>query len=274
MNGERICVNTETVVFFYVREKTVGRKYPWQKIEFSIDKIKWGERKLVAAGIPEYDYNKKSWRKDVIRKKITTELIPLLQLEHFETTNFMMDKSLYDWELGKVFEEIFPFELISLPDKKSMAKTTPEDIVETLVPDRGGYDALIVVDKIEDIDEIIYPDLPELVVNHCDKVNYLAVVTDNPEKYVEVFEEINEEYGLAGMTFDSLEQVKPSSKYKVLVIDAGLSDKHQWRYLPPCCTFLDLISDTERQRILETRRKDIRYISFYKQISKKIRQKI
>lgn len=267
-------MNTETVVFFYVREKTVGRKYPWQKVEFKIDKIKWGERRLVAAGIPEYDYNKKSWRRDVIKKKITTELISMLQLERFESTNFLIHKSLYDWELGRVFEEIFPLELIILPDKKSVAKITPEDIVETLISACGVYDALIVVDKTEDIDEIIYPDLQELVVNHCDKVNYLAVVTDNPEKYVEVFEEINEEYGLTGMTVDSLEQVKPPSKYKVLVIDAGLSDKHQWRYLPPCCTYLDLISDTERQRILEARRKDIRYISFYKQISKKIRQKI
>lgn len=267
-------MNTDTVVFFYVMEKTIGRKYPWQKVEFETDRIKWGERRLVAAGIPEYDYNRKNWRKEVIRKKIITELIPILKLDRVESTNFLIHKDLRNSGLGGIFEEIFPLELIVLPDKNSMAKVTPEDIVETLMEDCGSFDGLIIADKTEELEERVCIDLPELAVRHCDKVNYLAVVTDNPEKYVEVFEEINEEYGLNGMTFESMEQVKPSAKYKLLVVDGGTEHRQIWRYLPAGCTYLDLISSTERQRILEARRKDIRYISFYKQITKKIHQKI
>lgn len=266
-------MNTETVVFFYIQEKTLGRKYPWQKVEFDIKRMKWGERRLIAAGIPEYDYNKKMWREELIRKKIVRDLIPMLQIEHFETTNFFINKALYDRKIRNVFEETFPLELIELPEKNSMAKKTPEDIVEALVSELCSYDALVIVDKTGDIDDTIYSELPEFVANHCNRINYLAIITDNQEKYVEVLEEINEEYGLTGMTYDNLKQVKPSSKCKTLVIDAGTESKHIWRYLPPCCTYLDLISSTERQKILEARRKDIHYISFYKQISKMIRQK-
>ena len=271
---ERICVNTDTVVFFYVLEKAIGRKYPWQKVEFKTDRIKWGERKVEAAGIPEYDYNRKNWRREVIRKKIVTGLIPELNFEKVESTNFLVHKDLYNRELGRVIEEIFPLELIEMPDKNNMAKVTPEDIAETLMEDCGSFDGLIIADKTEELEERICIDLPEMAVRHCDKVNYLAVVTDNPEKYVEVFEEMSEEYGLNGMTFESMEQVKPSAKYKILVVDGGTEHKQLWRHLPAGCTYLDLISSTERQRILEARRKDIRYISFYKQVTKKIHQKI
>lgn len=271
---ERNCVNTDTVVFFYVVKKAIGRKYPWQKVEFKTERIKWGERRLVAAGIPEYDYNRKNWRGEVIRKKIITEFIPILKLDRVENTNFLVHKDLISNEWGRMFEEIFPLELIELPDKNNMAKVTPEDIVETLMADCVGFDGLIIADKTEELEEKVCIDLPELTVRHCNKVNYLAVVTDNPEKYVEVFDEINEEYGLNGMTFESMEQVKPSAKYKILVVDGGTEYKQIWRYLPAECTYLDLLSSTERQRLLEARRKDIRYISFYKQVTKKIHQKI
>ena len=267
-------MNTETVVFFYVLEKTIARKYPWQKVEFKIDRITWGERKLVAAGIPEYDYNRKNWRRDVIKKKISTELVEVLEIERYGTTNFMIHKSLFYTELGRIIESIFPLELITLSDKTVMAKVTPEDVVETFISESSDFDALIVMDSAEEVNDVIYPDLPELVASHSNNVNYLAVVTDNPEKYVEVFEELNEEYGLTGMTYESLEQVKPSPKYKVLVIDGSMGDKYTWRYLPPCCTYIDLISSSERQRIMEVRRKDVRYISFYRQVYKRIRPKI
>jgi len=273
-NEERNCVNTETVVFFYVLEKTMARRYPWQKVEFKIDRIKWGERKLVAAGIPEYDYNRKNWRKEVIRKKITTELVEALGIERYGTTNFMIHKSLFDTELGRIIESVFPLELISLSDKSIMAKVTPEDVVKTFIGDSGVFDALIVADNIEEVNDVVYHELPELVAAHCNGVNYLGVITDNPENYVEVFEELNEEYGLTGITFGTMEQVKLSPKYKVLVIDGSVGDKHTWRYLPPCCTYIDLISSSERQRTIEARRKDVRYISFYRQVSKKIHQKI
>ncbi len=267
-------MNTETVVFFYVLKKAIGRKYPWRKIEFKMERIKWGERRLVAAGIPEYDYNGKNWRKEVLRKKIISELIPMLKLDRFETTNFLIHKDLYNSELGRTFEENFPLELIELSDKNNMAKVTPEDIVETLMEACGSFDGLIIADKTEELPERICIDLQELIVRHCEKVNFLAVVTDNPEKYVEVFEEVNEEYGLTGMTFDDMGQVKPSAKYKLLVVDGGTEHRQMWRYLPAGCTYLDLISSAERQKVLEARRKDIHYISFYKQITKKIHQKI
>lgn len=267
-------MNTDTVVFFYLCRKKVGRSYPWQRTEFVINRIKWGERTVVAAGIPEYDYRRKAWRKAVIKKKILKELIPLIRLECIETTSFMMHQSIFDWEHAGMLEQIFPFEQIDFSDKRSLAAITPEDIVETLIPEYCYYDALIVIDMAADCDDIIYPNLPQLVGACCNNVNYLAIITENEEKYAQVFEEINEEYGLNGMIFDRIERVNVSSKYKVLVIDAGAYDKKIWRCLPEGCTYLDLISSVKRHRIIESRRKDICYISFYRQILNMVREKI
>lgn len=267
-------MNTDTVVFFYLCRKKAGRAYPWQRTEFVINRIKWGERKVVAAGIPEYDYRRKPWRKAVIKKKILNELIPLINLERIETTSFMIHHSIFDWEHVGILEQIFPLETVSFSDKRSLAAITPEDIVETLILECCRYDALIVIDMAADCDDIIYPNLPLLVAAYCNNVNYLAIITENEEKYADVFEEINDEYGLNGMIFDRIERLNISSKYKVLVIDAGADDKRVWRCLPEGCTYLDLISSARRHRIMESRRKDVCYISFYRQILNMVREEI
>lgn len=56
-------MTTETVVFFYTQKKTAARKYPWQKVQFALTEETWYDRTLVGAGIPEYDYGTKRWKK-------------------------------------------------------------------------------------------------------------------------------------------------------------------------------------------------------------------
>lgn len=291
-HGEGSLVSTETVVFFYVQEKSVGRKYPWEKVEFEVLESKWCGRRLVAAGIPEYDFNKRIWKKEALRKKIRTELIPKLEIDFWETTCFFYHKSLVQTEIGRLLEELFPLELILVQGKNGIARSTPEDVIETLLQEYCRYDALIVMDGTAQMDGMTHAaeykealvewqdsvtrqiDLPELMRKHCDRVNYLVVVTADAERYVEVFEEMDEEYGLTGVFLSSIANLKLPTKHQVLVVDAGIAGKHTWRDLPPCCTYLDLVSDTERQRIMEARRKDVHYVSFYRQLEKKLRQKM
>lgn len=270
-----------------MQEKVIGRKYPWKVVEFSVHKSEWCGRKIVAAGIPEYDFNKRSWKKEVLCKKIKTELLPKLEIEFWEKTCFLYHKSLKETQIGRILEEIFPMELIAIPGKRGIAQVTPEDIVVSLMEEYCKYDALIVLDGTTDADALLQEDgeewqesirrqleLPEFISRYCNEVNYLAVVTTDPERYVEVFEEVNEEYGLTGIFLSALEKANPPAKYQTLVVGAGIHAKRIWRELPPCCTYLDLISNTEHQRIIEARRKDVRYISFYRQIEKKLKQKI
>ncbi len=262
-------MRTETVVFFYVQEKEAGRRFPWQKTEFKIQETTWCERRVVAAGIPEYDFQKKSWKMSTLHKKMQVELWQALALENWEKTAFLFHKSLAEKGYLNVLEEVFPLECIPLPGKGGLVRPTPEDIVETLVSEYCRYDALIVMDG--EIEE--QPDLPEFIRKHCERVNYLAVVTRNEEQYQEVFEEMQEEYGLTGITVPDIRQLKPSPRYQVLVVDAGLERKHIWRYLPSGCSYVSLFSGAERQRMVEERRKDVRCLSFYRQIEKKLRQR-
>lgn len=262
-------MRTETVVFFYVQKKAQGRRYPWQKTEFSMRETEWCERRVVFAGIPEYDWQKKSWRLPVLCKKIHEELLPSLSLKSWEKTAFLCQKSLVDKACLEALEQTFPLEMIRLPGKGGLAGGTPEDIVEVLINEYCRYDALIVIDG----EAGEYLDLQEFIREHCRKVNYLAVITREEKRYEEILMEVQEEYGLAGMTATGMEQLKPSPKYQVLVVDAGLERNHIWRYLPSGCCYVDLFSVAERQRLVEERRKDVRYLSFYRQIEKKLRQR-
>lgn len=280
-------MSTEAVVFFYVQEKAVGRKYPWQPVEFAVSKSEWCGRRLVAAGIPEYDFNKRIWKKEVFYKKIRTELLQKIEIEFWETTCFLYHKSMKETQIGRMLETIFPMELITIPGKKGIVQITPEDVVMSLLEEYCKYDALVILDGTADGEEPLHADakewqenvarrmdLTEFIRKNCNRVNYLAVVTTDIERYVEVFEEMSEEYGLTGIFLSELKQAKPPAKYQTLVLDAGINDKRTWRELPLCCIYLDLVSCTERQRIIEARRKDVRYISFYRQIEKKLKQKI
>lgn len=279
-------MSTETVVFFYVREKSAGRKFPWQKTEFAIGETMWCDRSVVAAGIPEYDYGKRNWTMSILRKKIKQELLPALAIENWEKTEFLCHKSIMEKNCFELLEEIFPMEYQKIPGKRGLARFTPEDILESLICEYCHYDALIVVDGTADQEAMektrgdaiaepsrAVPDLQEFIRTHCEKVNYLAVVTSEEEQYEELLEEMQEEYGLTGILVPAMEQLKPSPKYQVLVVDAGLGGNHAWRYLPSGCCYIDLFSLPDRQRLMVQRRKDVRYLSFYRQIDKKLRQR-
>lgn len=177
-------------------------------------------------------------------------------------------------ELLHALEQSFPLELLEDREQCGLGRNTPGDIRSVLIQKNCPYDALVFLDgttgtglgvNLPDIDEIT-----ELLRQSCERVNYLAVVTAKEEAYEEVFEQLNEEYGLAPITVSSLEKVKPPLQYQVLVADTGIMDKKAARFLPTGCTYLDLLSLEKRKRILESRRKDIRYVSFSGQVEKAV----
>ena len=118
-------MSTETVVFFYLMEKTIGRKYPWQRTDFCVKKAEWYGRTVLAAGIPEYDFTKRPWKREILGKKICSELVPGLEIDFWENTCFMNHKALQRTLIGELLEEIFPLEHVTVPGKKGMGKITP-----------------------------------------------------------------------------------------------------------------------------------------------------
>ena len=275
-------MRTETVVFFYLQEKAAARRYPWRKAEFSIYETEWCQRRLIAAAIPEYDFPGRHWGREKMKKKIQSSLLPKLAISSPETTVFLCHKSLGGKEkllekekesYREVLEEIFPLELLKTKEQPEVGRMTPEDVTETLLKEYCRFDALVILDDGQEESTMDF-DGERFISEHCAGVNFLAVVTGDSEKYAEVFEEVSEEYGLMGVTAPELDMLNIPPKFHVLVVDAGLKDRRTWRHLPSGCIYLDLLSVEKRQRLMEARRKDIRYLSFSRQIEKKLRPKL
>lgn len=274
-------MGTETIVFFYLQEKAAARQYPWRKAEFYVYETEWSQRKLLAAAIPEYDFPGKHWKREKLKKKIQSVLLPMLQISSWEKTVFLCHKSLSGKErlsdrekltYREVLEEIFPMEIVASEKQADSGRMTPKDVTETLLEEYCRFDALVIIDYDRD-DKTEEFDTERFISEHCRGVNYLAVVTPDSEKYVEVFEEVSEEYGLMGITVPELNMLNILPKFHVLVVDAGLETRKNLRCLPSGCTYLDLLSLEKRRKYVETRRKDIRYVSFARQVEKKLRQK-
>ncbi len=274
-------MGTETIVFFYLQEKAAARQYPWHKAEFYVYETEWNQRKLLAAAIPEYDFPGRHWRKDKLKKKIQSALLPALPIGSWEKTVFLCHKSLCGKEglsdrekvtYREILEEVFPMEIRTSDDQPDSGRMTPKDITETLLEEYCRFDALVLIDYDRD-DRSEEFDTERFISEHCRGVNYLAVVTADPEKYVEVFEEVSEEYGLMGITVPEMNMLNVLPKFHVLVVDAGLETRKNLRFLPSGCTYLDLLSVEKRRKYVESRRKDIRYVSFARQVEKKLRQK-
>lgn len=272
-------MRTETVVFFYLQEKGAARRYPWRKAEFSVYETEWCQRRLIAAAIPEYDFPGRHWGREKLKKKIRSSLVPRLGINSLETTVFLCHKSLGRKEkllerekesYREVLEELFPLELLQTEEQCETGRMTPEDVTETLLKEHCKFDALVILDDEQESRRMDF-DGERFIREHCEGINFLAVVTRDSEKYTEVFEEVGEEYGLMGITVPELKMLNVPPKFHVLVVDAGLEDQKTWRYLPSGCIYLDLLSVEKRQRLMEARRKDIRYLSFSRQIEKKLK---
>lgn len=274
-------MGTETIVFFYLQEKAAARQYPWRKAEFYVYETEWSQRKLLAAAIPEYDFPGRRWKKDKLKKKIQSVLVPKLQIASWEKTAFLCHKSLGGKEAvsdrervayREILEEVFPMEFLTSENQSDRGLMTPKDVTETLLEEYCRFDALVIIDYDGDNRSGEF-DTENFISEHCRGVNYLAVVTADPEKYVEVFEEVNEEYGLMGITVPELNMLNLLPKFHVLAVDAGLETRKNLRFLPSGCTYLDLLSVEKRRKYMESRRKDVRYVSFARQVEKKLRQK-
>lgn len=257
----------ETVVFFYVLEKQEGRKFFWQTISFKIQEMVWNDRNLIAIGIPEYHYPKRKWKKDVLYKKICTELSCQIKGDLNYSTFLCHRSMIHEKNFLEVLQKLYPLPFVFHAKEQDYGFTTPEEICRVLISKHCVYDALVLIDDEENLN-------PEWVESYCHKINYFAVITKKEEKYQEVFEKLEEEYGLIPIVVENLEELYVPVKSKTLVIDVKSINAKEIRNLPTGCTYFDFHSFEKKQKIIEGRRKDIHYLSFYKLIDKKLRQKL
>lgn len=261
-------MKTESVIFFYRMDKIAGREYPWQHTKFVIKKIPWGERTIFAVGIPEYDYARKYYKPEKLKKMMRKELIPQLEELDLKETVYLCHKSLVS--LIHIMGEFIPLDQYRMDEGqvREYGVQTPEDIFGEMLEALCRYDSLIVINRDDGI--LGVNETTELVRKCSQGINYLGIVTQKAEEFEDLLEEINEEYGLTAITDEDLENLHPPLKYSTLVVDFSLEDKKEWRKLPSGCTYLDAYSVSNRRRLMEARRKDVKYLSFVRQIEKKI----
>lgn len=280
---------TEAVVLFYLIKQKQARRFPWQQAQFLLEEGDWNDRRVITVGIPEYDYRKQFWKATALNRKLRGQLTESLALKHPENTVFFCHPSLagnyvrVGMRSGaqvcrKALQEIFPLELMDEERGLGAVRDTPADVLEEMISEECRYDALVILDgaasvKAGDggVGHSWGVSGPVLAENYSHRVNYLTVVQAHQEHYEEVFEQMEEEYGLNGIFTDRPARLRVPEKYHTLVIDrSDFFDSALWRYLPQNCIYLDLLSSGRRQHILEIRRKDVRYLSFRSEIEKSL----
>lgn len=196
-------METNTIVYFYEGE-TQKKQFFCTKSMCKVESLNWKERTILMIGIP------KSLNKE---KQLRKQLMPKL----------MDRKREFAFFYNPTVEEKLPLLQTLLPIEK--LPIVPEDIRDLLLQEHGQFDALIILDGR-------YLDSRDFIVKWIRKLNFLAIITEAPERYTEFFEDLYEEYGLPAITALRLEEVHPIEKLKVLVVDAREEVDKSFRALP------------------------------------------
>lgn len=102
-----------------------------------------------------------------------------------------------------------------------------------------------------------------LLTEYLPRVNHFTVVTKNPQVYVGFLDYIYEEYGIPAVCADQLEKREESGK-RTTVLDNCRRYRPRLERLPDSASYIDLWSQKEKRRRIETGRRDISYFAAVK----------
>lgn len=230
----------ESIVYFYLDKKQCSRKYIWQKPKLTA-KAKHMNLpgsafvfQVYEIGIPETERPGHPWDLEKLNGQVKQEL------ERWDDS----PEAYYLREPGT--ENLIRLSLEPLPERFR------EAVLETIT----GYDALVILDGP-------WVNTEEILELHCDRLRFLAVVSEREERFQELAEDIYEEYGLVCRLVKYMEQMIWQEGLQYLIIDGSEEAGPSYGRLPRNSRYFDLKSDGYRQHLLQARRKDVEYISFF-----------
>lgn len=235
----------KTFLYFYWLREAQAKKHFFSQVKFSDMQIKMQARQeLFLCRIPEFYMGKHRWEQE--------KLLVLLQekLEAQAAEDYYMEPV-----LGR-FLAIRP-KLPPLSLLKLLLRQVP--CWETLFWVGAGRKDCSFEGEIEEQIELLL----ELITEYLPRINHFVLVTEKPERYGDLMEHLYQEYGTPAAIVRDFEKYSGKEK-KTVILDSRREYRLPYRMIPEEAFYIDLWSEEEKRYLVETKRRDVRYLSIVK----------
>lgn len=223
------------IVYFHLEEGQRLKKHLFKEARMPGITLDMEEGyELLFYFVPEYYANRRCWDKDKL----------LLAL---------------DRELKQAGAEQYYIQpkLCHMLDIKE--KLPPEILIRKVLKQNPCWEYLLLIGSTGQEEALFLP----LIQEYLPRINHFTVITDTPEEYREFADYIYEEYGIPTAYSGRLER-RLGKKKRTVVIDSRSGYKPSFTVLPEEAFYIDFWSEQEKRSVLETKRKDVRYLSVVK----------
>lgn len=184
--------------------------------------------------VPEFYMHGRCWNKEKLREMLKEEL------QQPEVTEYYLQP-----ELCRMLE--------------LREKLPPEILLRMVLKQSPCWEYLLLIGDGWEEDSPFFP----LLYEYLPRINHFTVITDRPAEYTAFAEYIYEEYGIPTAYSAQMER-RLGKKKRTVILDNRLCYKPPFTVLPEEAFYIDFWSAREKRFVLETKRKDVRYLSAVK----------
>ena len=229
----------DKIIYFCLDKGKSAKKFPWSKIQFHYFNISAKEYDLGCCSIPEYYWNKKGWEEDKLAKVMEEKLKEEGAEEYYlhPSINKLLKK-----------EENLP----------------PKQLLQVLLIQNICWENLCIIIESKEQMQICQQMLEE----YFPRVNRLIIVTDcqeGEEVYEELTDFVYEEYGIPSAVRANLDETM-ENRTGTVILDMKRQYRLPWKMIPSGAVYVDCYSENEKRYVLETKRKDVHYLSVVKNL--------
>lgn len=231
------------IVRIYLENGKSAKKHFWDAPVITKKEGVWNEIKVWIYKVPEYVYKEKDW------KIKTLEAVLYKKMEQcYQSDYFYLPYSKFEKKYGS--------KIRSVPT----AMNIPDFIWEQFASSYPSFWGIVILEGYG----FYYEDW---IYERAKTLKFLGIVGNkNPEQVEDLIDDISQEYGLNAIYADTLAECRIPKNYPVLVLDASEEEKIDASQLHEGSIWIDFSSNTAKRRRLETRYKNISYISLKKEL--------
>lgn len=241
------------IIYFQIERGQSAKKHIWSILNLSHFVIDMKENcELLMYQIPEFYVGKQLWEKEKLLETMQKELEQPGVIDYYLQPDLcgildIREKLPPDMLLSKVLHQNPCWEylfLIGYGEKE----------------DEYGEEAVFQRDiSIDEMKEFFWL----AIQKYLPRINHFTVVTDKPELYEDISNYIYQEFGIPTAYTTKLQKNLGKTK-KTVIVDGRHYYKPPYPMIPEEAFYIDLWSEKEKQCLIETKRRDIRYLSAVK----------
>lgn len=243
----------KTIVYFHLEKGQNAKKHFWNTFRMPCVNIDMGEEyELLFYKVPEFYGGGQPWDMQRLFETLSA------QLEQTEAWDYYLQPELS--VLLEMKEKLPPEILLHMVVKQNLCWEYLFLIGWNAVDDEFGEEGSFQrMDAMEEQRRIF----AVLLQKYLPRINHFTVVTDRPEMYMDFTDYVYEEYGIPAAYVNKLEKRLGKNK-KTVILDGRPRYVPPYAAIPEEASYIDFWSENEKRKVLEKKRKDIRYLSTVK----------